>query len=332
MAQPRLSFNKSQHSFGQIEWKRPVTVDYTLTNSGDKPLAISEVSASCACTDVRWPKGVIAPGAKGTVSVTFDAGLLGHFEKFVAVYSNAEPHLVYLSFDGEVVQELKDYSASHPYSIGSIRIDRNELDFPDVSRGETARLTFGIVNQSDHPYEPVLMHLPAYVSMEKHPSVLQKGEKGTVTLTLDSRLLRDFGLTQASVYLARFVGDKVGDDNELTLSAVLLPDFSEADRRNAPVIGLSETDIDVSGVHGKRVSHDVYVKNEGQSPLVIRKLQVFHPALGVSLKSTTLQPGEATRLRITVHRSSMKKQQNLRLLMITNDPSRPKVVINVKGM
>ena len=29
VAQPRISSNKETHNFGQIEWKRPVTVEYT---------------------------------------------------------------------------------------------------------------------------------------------------------------------------------------------------------------------------------------------------------------------------------------------------------------
>ena len=34
------------------------------------------------------------------------------------------------------------------------------------------------------------------------------------------------GLTTASVYLSRFPGDKVGEENEIPVSAILLPDFS----------------------------------------------------------------------------------------------------------
>ena len=37
VAQPRISSNKETHHFGQIEWKRPVSVEYTITNTGDKP-------------------------------------------------------------------------------------------------------------------------------------------------------------------------------------------------------------------------------------------------------------------------------------------------------
>ena len=61
------------------------------------------------------------------VDVTFDAEALGHFNKSVAIYSNAQPHLVYLKFNGEVVQEIKDFTKTHPYLIGQIRIDKNSL-------------------------------------------------------------------------------------------------------------------------------------------------------------------------------------------------------------
>ena len=60
-------------------------------------------------------------------------------------------------------------------------------------------LTFGIANLSNRPYEPVLMHLPPYLKMEAEPNVLLKGKKGTVKLTLDAGMLKDYGLTQTSV-------------------------------------------------------------------------------------------------------------------------------------
>ena len=36
VAQPRISSNKETHNFGQIEWKKPVTVEYTITKEGQK--------------------------------------------------------------------------------------------------------------------------------------------------------------------------------------------------------------------------------------------------------------------------------------------------------
>ena len=337
VAQPRFTSNTEMHSFGQIEWKHPVTAQYTVTNTGDQPLVLTEVDPDCACSVAQWTKTPIAPGAKGTVSVTFDAEALGHFQKSVAIYTNAQPHLVYLKFNGEVVREIKDFTKTHPYLIGQIRIDRNSLDFPDVQHGEKPVLHMGVVNLSERPYEPVLMHLPPYLRIEAKPHVLQKGEKGMITLTLDSEKLADLGLTQTSVYLARFAGDKVGDENEIPVSAILLPDFSgmtDTEKANAPAISLSAKDIDMSPVLAKKskARQDIILTNTGRAPLQISKLQVFHPAVGVSLKKSLLQPGESTRLRVTVVKRNIgKKRRHLRLLMITNDPMQPKVEINIKA-
>ena len=337
VAQPRFTSNTEMYSFGQIEWKHPVTAQYIITNTGDQPLVLTEVEPDCACSIAQWTKTPIAPGAKGTVNVTFDAEALGHFQKSVAIYTNAQPHLVYLKFNGEVVQEIKDFTKTHPYLIGQIRIDKNSLDYPDIQHGERPVIHIGVVNLSDRPYEPVLMHLPPYLEMEVKPDVLQKGEKGVITLTLNSEKLTDLGLTQSSVYLARFAGDKVGEENEIPVSAILLPDFSgmtATEKANAPAVSLSTKDIDMSAVLAKKskARQDITVTNTGRSPLQISKLQVFHPAVGVSLKKSVLQPGESTRLRVTVEKKNIgKKRRHLRLLMITNDPMQPKVEINIKA-
>ena len=37
VAQARFTSNTEMYSFGQIEWKHPVTVQYTITNTGDQP-------------------------------------------------------------------------------------------------------------------------------------------------------------------------------------------------------------------------------------------------------------------------------------------------------
>ena len=337
VAQPRFTSNTETYDFGQIEWKHPVTVQYSVTNTGNQPLVLTEVEPDCACSAAQWTKTPIAPGDKGTVNVTFDAEALGHFRKSVAIYTNAAPHLVYLKFNGEVVQEIKDFTKTHPYLIGQIRIDKNSLDFPDMQHGERPVIHIGVVNLSDRPYEPVLMHLPPYLQMEVKPNVLQKGEKGIITLTMNSEKLTDLGLTQASVYLARFAGDKVGDENEIPVSAILLPDFSEmtaTEKANAPAISLSTKDIDMSAVLARKskARQDITITNTGRSPLQISKLQVFHPAVGVSLKKSLLYPGESTRLRVTVEKKNIsKKRRHLRLLMITNDPMQPKVEINIKA-
>ena len=94
VAQPRFTSNTEEYRFGQVEWKHPVTAQYDIMNTGDQPLILTKVEPDCACTATQWTRTPIAPGGKGTVSVTFDAEALGHFNKSVAVSTNTDPGVV----------------------------------------------------------------------------------------------------------------------------------------------------------------------------------------------------------------------------------------------
>lgn len=332
-AQPKFTSNAEVVHLGQIEWKHPVTVQYDITNTGNEPLVLSEVEPDCACAVPQWTQTPIAPGEKGQLSVVFDAAMLGHFQKSVAIVTNAEPHLVILKFTGEVVREITDFSSTHPFQIGDIRIDRNALDFPDVFTGSQASISLSVVNQSGQPYKPVLMHLPTFLEAEYEPTVLQDGEKGRITVTLHPDKLTDYGLTESVVYLSRFEGDKVNEDNVLPVSVVLLPDLSGQSEADAPSLGLSAHEIDLSSILSRKskASQDVSITNEGRSLLVLHRVQVLHPAVEVRLKKNVLQPGESVRMHVTVNKRHLEKSGKLlRLLMITNDPAQPKVEISIK--
>ena len=66
--------------------------------------------------------------------------------------------------------------------------------------------------------------------------------------------------------------------------------------------------------------------------IVLLKVVIRSEQIRVSLKKSVLQPGESTRLRVTVVKKNIgKKRRHLRLLMITNDPMQSKVEINIKA-
>lgn len=336
MAQSRFIADTALRTLGQTEWKHPVSAKFLITNAGDSPLVLAMVEPDCSCTLVSWTETPIPAGGQGEINVTYDAQTLGHYHKQVMVYSNAEPHVVYLAFEGEVVTAIKDYSQTHPHDMGMVRVDRSTLDFPDVRGGETPVLHLSVVNLTGGAYEPVLMHLPPWLSAQASPATIQKGGRGTIALTLHADRLPGLGLTQTSIYLSRFAGDKVNEDNELPVNVILLPDFSDLtddQRANGPRIGLSQEQVDFGSLlaAGKKARQDIILTNNGHATLHISKLQVSHPAIGVSLKKTSIAPGEQVRLRVSLDTKSLAKgkRRPLRLLMITNDYTRPKVEIPV---
>ena len=99
------SFNWVQtlYDFGTIKQNKPVTYTFKFTNSGNEPLIIASVQASCGCTVTDYSKDPIQPNTEGYVKATYNAVKLGMFNKTVTVNANtAEP--VLLTIKGNVVE------------------------------------------------------------------------------------------------------------------------------------------------------------------------------------------------------------------------------------
>jgi hypothetical protein len=80
----------------------------------------------------------------------------------------------------------------------------------------------------------------------------------------------------------------------------------------------------------KKKKGEIEIKNVGQSVLDIRSIQMFTAGLRVDLSKTKLRPGEATTMKITADAQLLKSvKAKPRVLMITNDPSKPKVIITI---
>lgn len=335
-AQPKIKFEKETQELGYVLWRNPVTVTYHFTNDGDKPLVISNVTTSCGCTEAKWTEDPIPAGGKGEVTAIFDAEAIGRFYKEVGVYCNASSTPIYLGFNGEVTADPKNYTFTHPYAFGSIRLDKEEIEFDDVNKGDNPVFDILVANTSNKAYSPVLMHLPPYLTAKAVPEVLGRGKNGRIEVTLDSEKLPKLGITRTSVYLARFPGDKVGSENEIPVSVALLPDFSHESewvKNNPPVLTLSATSLEFPPLNPKqKKSQNIIITNTGKSDLTIQDMQVLNIALAVRLKKRVLKPGESTKMKITVLAENLPRVKGTpRVLMLTNDPKHPKVTIRVKA-
>ena len=99
---PVFSWTMTVHDFGKIPVNKPVTHEFRFTNSGNSPLIISSVQASCGCTVTDYSKDPIAPGGEGFVKATYNAATVGIFTKTVTVNANSQQSAVKLMIKGEV--------------------------------------------------------------------------------------------------------------------------------------------------------------------------------------------------------------------------------------
>ena len=331
----KIAVEKATVDCGNVGYSMPVTAEFKLRNKGGRKLVLTDVRPGCGCTLAEYPKGEIAGGENFTIRLTYDARQLGHFDKSVRIVCNGSKEPLFLNMKGVVVEEVTDYSGSYPFVIGKLSIDKNDIEFDDINKGDTPYQDIHIVNSGTTVLQPNLMHLPPYLTATVEPQYLRPGRAGKIRVTLDTHKLNDYGLTQTSVYLGNKPGDRVSQDNEISVSAVLLPGFDgigEAQMQYMPKMAMSAETLDIDFGGKAKKTGTIEITNNGRTALKISSLQMFTVGMRVTLGRRELQPGQSTSLKITVYRDGLKKARSKpRVLMITNDPARPKVVINVNA-
>ncbi len=319
---------------GQVIYKKPVTFEYKIKNTGNRPLIINKVLASCGCTKVNYPHQPIAPHTSAIMRATYDAKQLGTFQKELSIISNASTEPIILTLRGKIVTEFEHFSGDYPFSLGNLQTDVNNIEFDDVNRGERPQVKIHIRNNASVAAQPVLMHLPSYLKGEVSPSKIAPGHTGIATLTLHSHKIRDYGLTQTSIFMGFEPGDKVSPKKELTVTAVILPDFNHGNKRThrtQPKMQLSTTELNLGSFRdNKKLKGYITIQNTGNSILDIERLQMFTNGLSISLNKSKIKAGKETKLKITAIAEQLKKARSKpRILMITNDPEQPKVIIHI---
>lgn len=102
-AMPVITFDSDRHDFGRLSAGESISYSFHFRNTGNADLILSGASATCGCTVADYPKGRIAPGGEGYVTVTFkSAGKSGQQFQEVTLVCNAQPSRVKLKILAQV--------------------------------------------------------------------------------------------------------------------------------------------------------------------------------------------------------------------------------------
>lgn len=83
-----ISFDKTTYDYGTVKTGADGHRMFTVKNTGDKPLIISKVQASCGCTTPEWSQDPIMPGKTAQIKVGYNTTIVGPFTKIIEVFSN----------------------------------------------------------------------------------------------------------------------------------------------------------------------------------------------------------------------------------------------------
>ena len=103
-----LEFEVSEHHFGKVFQNTDNLFVFKVKNTGNKPLIIENVTASCGCTVPQKPDKPINPGETGKVPVIFHPSISqeGNMSKTVTVEANTEPKITQLKITAEVLKRM----------------------------------------------------------------------------------------------------------------------------------------------------------------------------------------------------------------------------------
>ena len=97
---PKITFaEKGIYDFGPLTEGDTVEHVFKFTNTGEFPLIINNITASCGCTTPEWPREPVAPGTASSIRVRFNSrGKQGEQNKTITVFANTDPAMTDLQF------------------------------------------------------------------------------------------------------------------------------------------------------------------------------------------------------------------------------------------
>lgn len=113
-----------------IRHKKEIDLVYKVLNTGQNPLAIFNVEASCGCTIPEIPKGPIQAGKIGIINIKYiSEGLFGYNKHYVTFESNTPPFTKHtLIFDVVVVADEFGYGDGFDYRYEAGQNSKSALE------------------------------------------------------------------------------------------------------------------------------------------------------------------------------------------------------------
>lgn len=105
-AKSHLQLAKNYVDFGTIPIGKVKVVEIAFTNTGSKPLIITDTYTNCGCTSIDFPQEPFMPGKSGKLKISYDADEEGFFSKSITVYSNADNKKEVIKIQG-IVQKVE---------------------------------------------------------------------------------------------------------------------------------------------------------------------------------------------------------------------------------
>jgi hypothetical protein len=224
-AQGVMTFEKENHDFGNVAEGTMATHEFKFKNTGNQPIVIANVQASCGCTTPDWTKTPVLPGKTGIVKAMYSSGgRPGVFNKTVTVTSNAATPSTVLSIKGNVLNKAEVKATLTPAQLAQsprLNLDRTTHDFGKMEAGQQPSARFTVRNTGKQELQlGQLTSSCNCVGYKNTPAPIKPGQSSTIELIYGQRQIG-----QMSDVVTISSNDLTGDA-KLTLKANVVRDLN----------------------------------------------------------------------------------------------------------
>jgi len=339
----QINADELTYNFGNIsEADGPASHAFIIKNTGDAPLVITRVTASCGCAQPEWNKEPIAPGKTGELKVTFNPkGRPGPFHKTVSIYSNGKKGSYTLAIKGNVTPKPTLPIISYPYSIGELKLHTKTVLYSSIRPDEVLGEKINIMNDSQKTLAIHLGKIPNYYTVEVHPASLQPGQTGEISFLLDAKAVKRKGRITTELPITISSSDQKEVEGQIQIAANIIDNFSKlssSEKAKAPVAGLSGTLLEFGQISDKssiipliggKASITFDITNTGKSPLQIYSVTSDDQRLDISGGKKELKPGATATFKVSIRPKEIKTKLEALINVVSNDPNGPVRLIKV---
>ena len=340
---PIFTIDNPDHDFGTIgENDGYADHIFKVTNTGNAPLIISRVTATCGCTRPDHTQTPIEPGQEGIIAIAFNPrGYHGTFSKNATVYTNEGQGMKThrLTISGFVVDKPKEnLTVKYIDTIGNVGIEKKLLEHTALNLLNANNNLIYIKNYNEETVYFGLENIPEYMTVNYPDSLLSRWQ-GQITVSVDETVFNKPGRTTSNLILTvkDRNGNVIGNEN-VSMAVNRIEDFSELSplqKVNSPLIDIDNAQLDFGEVKKGKISKQFVITNTGKADLIVHSLSSDDPRVELSAikEGTSIKTGKSLTVKATINAKDLNKDINTDICVISNAPRKPisKIAVTAKN-
>ncbi|MDZ7608828.1 MAG: DUF1573 domain-containing protein [Cyclobacteriaceae bacterium] len=332
----KFDFAEETFDFGSIkEDNGAVEHKFLFTNTGDAPLVIQNVQASCGCTTPAWSKDPVPAGEKGFVTAKFDPrNRPGSFRKSLTITSNADQSSKVIYITGMVEQKPRTPADLYTHKIGNLRMKYQSLNMGNITTQKPFTRSFDLFNDSEAPITFLdKFEKPDYITIQLEPMVLPPMTQGKILITYNPKGKNDLGFVSDPVKI--FTDESTDGAKPFRIVASIeeyFPPMTFEQLAQAPKLTFNEMNHDFGNLKKSAVvTTDFVLTNSGKSPLNIRFIKPNCGCTVATMEKMDIAPGESVTMKVEYDATGRRGTDQKSIVIFSNDPSAPTQRLTLKA-